>query len=329
MKTENLPLISVVLNVYNEEKNIESCLRRIREQDYPQDRIEIIIVDDNSTDKTISIAKEFEVKVIKSGFRNRERAKSIGLEKVRGKYVLLMDADVLLLSNKWISQSVDLFRKNPLVSAIQNVRWHYDPGENIANRYCNLFGVNDPIVFYLGKRGALMAIEEEWPNKGKILQRSKNYCVVEFSVSNLPTMGAQGFIAKTEDILKTTWKPYFFHLDSIFELVEMGKNKFIMIDLEIEHGYAKSVVEFYTKLYRNLTLFLKLKKYRKYTYEVSSVRFLFAMFLMLSVVQPVYVSVRGFIKKPDLAWFLHPIFSFTVPILYSLIVVRHVVKKYE
>lgn len=172
-----------------------------------------------------------------------------------------------------------------------------------------------------------MATEKEWPDKRSIIEKGKDYFVVEFKTSNLPTMGAQGFIARTKDILKTTWKPYFFHLDSVFELVQMGKNKFIMADLEIEHKYVKSISGFHRKLYRNIGLFLKLKKYRKYTYDVGSIKFFIALILMMSIIHPLFVSFKGFVKKPDPAWFLHPIFCFTVPIIYTFAVLKYSFEK--
>jgi glycosyltransferase involved in cell wall biosynthesis len=51
--------ISVIITTKNEEKNIENCLQSIRTQSYPQDKIEIIVVDNNSTDKTKEIVRSF------------------------------------------------------------------------------------------------------------------------------------------------------------------------------------------------------------------------------------------------------------------------------
>jgi glycosyltransferase involved in cell wall biosynthesis len=49
-------IVSVIITTKNEEKNIGNCLKSIKEQDYPQNLIEIIVVDNNSTDKTKDIA---------------------------------------------------------------------------------------------------------------------------------------------------------------------------------------------------------------------------------------------------------------------------------
>ena len=314
--TNKTPLVSVVLNVYNESEDIENCLGRIRNQNYPQTQIEIILVDDDSEDDTIERAKKFHVHVLRSGYKNRERAKSIGIERARGEFILFMDADIFLIGKDWIKRAVGYLLENPNVVAVQNIRWQYKKGDFLTNRYCNLFGINDPFVLFLGKRGALMATEHDWPKGKSEVLKAKDYYLVKFDLENLPTMGAQGFIARRKLILMGAWKPYFFHLDIIYELVEKGFNQFVLTKLPVEHKYITSVREFYGKLIRNVTLFLELEKYRKYKYGVGSANFFFAIILMMSFVYPFFQALRGYLKKPDPAWFLHPLFCFTVPILY-------------
>ncbi|MEK9871049.1 MAG: glycosyltransferase, partial [Gammaproteobacteria bacterium] len=58
-----LPLISVVVTTKNEEKHIGNCLASIAAQDYPADRLEIIVVDNDSDDKTKEIARKYTDKV--------------------------------------------------------------------------------------------------------------------------------------------------------------------------------------------------------------------------------------------------------------------------
>ncbi len=325
--TKKTPLVSAVLNVYNESKDIENCLGRIRNQNYPQNKIEIILVDDDSEDDTIELAKKFKVHVFRSGYKNRERAKSIGIEHARGEFILFMDADVFLVGNNWIKRAVGFLLENPNAVAVQNIRWQYKKNDYFTNRYCNLFGVNDPFVLFLGKRGALMATEKKWPpKKGEEILKTRDYYLMKFNPENLPTMGAQGFIARRNIILQGSWKPYFFHLDIVYELVEKGYSQFVLAKLPIEHKYITSVGEFHQKLVRNLTLFLELEKYRKYKYDISPLKFFFAILLMMSFFYPFFQALRGFLKKPDTAWFLHPLFCFTVPVMYTFVFLKAKIK---
>ncbi|MBU4299200.1 glycosyltransferase [Patescibacteria group bacterium] len=61
----NFPLVSVVITTKNEEKNIENCLKSILNQTYPRDKIEIIVVDNNSSDRTKEIVQTFKQSTLK------------------------------------------------------------------------------------------------------------------------------------------------------------------------------------------------------------------------------------------------------------------------
>ena len=88
------PLVSIVITTKNEEVNIENCLISITEQTYPN--IEIIVVDNNSTDKTFEIALKFTDKVFNKGLE-RSTQRNYGMVKIAcGKYVMFLDADMIL-----------------------------------------------------------------------------------------------------------------------------------------------------------------------------------------------------------------------------------------
>ena len=57
-------LVSVIITTKNEEKNIENCLKSIENQDFSREDMEIIVVDNNSTDRTKEIALKIHGKSI-------------------------------------------------------------------------------------------------------------------------------------------------------------------------------------------------------------------------------------------------------------------------
>ena len=53
------PEVSIVIPCYNEEEKIKECLDAVYAQDYPQEKIEVIVVDDGSTDDTLKILSDY------------------------------------------------------------------------------------------------------------------------------------------------------------------------------------------------------------------------------------------------------------------------------
>jgi len=54
--SETLPLVTVLIPARDEEADIERCLRAVLAQDYPHDRIEVVLVDGGSVDRTMEVA---------------------------------------------------------------------------------------------------------------------------------------------------------------------------------------------------------------------------------------------------------------------------------
>lgn len=95
-------MISVIVTTKNEESNLGNCLESIKKQNYSRDEIEIIVVDNNSTDKTVEIAEEFlngpaplNLKVFNWG-PERSAQRNFGVEKANGEWFLYLDADMIL-----------------------------------------------------------------------------------------------------------------------------------------------------------------------------------------------------------------------------------------
>ena len=86
-------LVSVIITTKNEEKNIGMCLKSIKFQSY--NNIEIIVVDNQSGDKTKEIAAEFTNLVYDKG-PERSAQRNYGVSVSHGEYVIYIDADMIL-----------------------------------------------------------------------------------------------------------------------------------------------------------------------------------------------------------------------------------------
>lgn len=88
--------ISVIVPVYNVEKYLDKCLTSLLNQHYPD--MEIIVVDDKSTDDSLNIAKKYEkcanVKVItKEKNSGLSDSRNVGIREACGKYIMFLDSD--------------------------------------------------------------------------------------------------------------------------------------------------------------------------------------------------------------------------------------------
>jgi glycosyltransferase involved in cell wall biosynthesis len=99
------PSISVVIPVYNDQQNIDRCLRSVENQDYPKERIEIIVVDDGSTDRSAEIARERNVKVLRQRHSGQGVARNKGVDEAHADIVAFIDSDDVA-SSSWLKEAV-------------------------------------------------------------------------------------------------------------------------------------------------------------------------------------------------------------------------------
>lgn len=90
---KDFPSVSLLIPAYNEEENIAKTIKSLLNLKYPKEKLEIIILDDGSKDKTSEIAKQFPVKVITK--KNSGKADSLnqGIKQASGEFIGIVDAD--------------------------------------------------------------------------------------------------------------------------------------------------------------------------------------------------------------------------------------------
>lgn len=114
------PLVSIIIPVYNLEDCLDECLSSVINQDYPN--LEIILIDDGSTDKSPEIIaqwrkKDARIKSIQQINSGVSTARNQGIESSTGNYIMFIDGDdwiekncVSLCLNKAISENVDIVK---------------------------------------------------------------------------------------------------------------------------------------------------------------------------------------------------------------------------
>ena len=94
--TEKIPLLSVIVPAYNSEKTIYSCVISICNQTYSN--LDIVIVDDGSTDETYNICRELEkqdsrIRVVRQENSGPSKARNTGIKMIKGELLAFVDAD--------------------------------------------------------------------------------------------------------------------------------------------------------------------------------------------------------------------------------------------
>jgi glycosyltransferase involved in cell wall biosynthesis len=160
MKKE--PKISVIIPAFNEEKFLPKCLESLENQDFKD--LEIIVVDNNSTDRTAEIAKKFGAILVSEKNQGVAFARQKGFLKAKGKIIATTDADTILPKN-WLSRIFKEFEKDENLVAFGGSCYFYSGPilVRLASRYfLTLFLIFDK--FFSGGwnlMGCNMAIKKE------------------------------------------------------------------------------------------------------------------------------------------------------------------------
>jgi cellulose synthase/poly-beta-1,6-N-acetylglucosamine synthase-like glycosyltransferase len=120
-RTIRMPMVSVLIPARNEEDTIAACLNSIKKQDYPSQRLQIIILNDRSSDETRNIvldhlanlpdAKLIDISDDLQGLKGKMNVLAQGMIHAQGEIILITDADCQVPVS-WVSQMVSYFDEN-------------------------------------------------------------------------------------------------------------------------------------------------------------------------------------------------------------------------
>ncbi|MEX8548513.1 MAG: glycosyltransferase family 2 protein [Mucilaginibacter sp.] len=164
------PLVSIIIPVYNAEKYITKTITSALNQTWRN--IEIIIIDDGSTDNSLAIAKQFKnehIVILSKQNQGASKARNKGLQEAKGAFIQFLDADDLLSPNK-IAEQVKLLLQNPEKIAVCSTVHFFDnqnPYEALPSAYEDsfLFDTDNPAEFLINLYGGDT-------NRGSMVQTS-------------------------------------------------------------------------------------------------------------------------------------------------------------
>ncbi len=256
MQVRSLPKVSFFIMAYNDAKNVELAIRSVKMQNYPKNKVEIIVIDDASTDTTLEVAKKYKTRTLTNGTHNMYKSLSMGYHAAKGDFCFQLDQDVELKSKNFIRDMI-----TPLVddTTLTGTFTRYYPGRDPSwvNRYLSYEPAQqDPLFEYFSA-----------PIKNLIVEKRGNYFICDYSSKNIPPITLMFF--RMKHLKKSPlWKDeQFFDHETLMGVISCGYTRFAYVpSAGLYHKHVDSLAHLFSKRARNLKNHY-LKTDSKYKYK--------------------------------------------------------------
>ncbi|MGA2622760.1 MAG: glycosyltransferase [Bacteroidota bacterium] len=207
------PTVSIIVAARNEEERIEQCLASLVRLEYPGDKIEIIVVDDRSTDRTPEIIRKFSkqhnsVKTVttqprQGNLRGKMNAVALGISVSHGEILMFTDGDCSVPPG-WIRETVQFFdAETGIVGGFTLLDARGVFGGMQALDWIYLFGLASGTA---GLKIPLTAIGNNLSVRRSAYDASGGYDVIPFSVTEDYAL-VQAILQKTNYVLRFPVNP--------------------------------------------------------------------------------------------------------------------------
>jgi len=310
------PLISFVIPTKETNYRVLPLLDSIRNQNYPADKTEIIIIDGGSPLKILEKCKRYNPKIYhneKVLAEGKGRGKDQGIEKSSGKYIVIAESDIRLIGKNWIKDMIAPLEENENLFA-SVPRLYVDKNDNIVNRYLSYVGV-DPFAVCRSLEGQLAL-------NRVALEDAGNYFKIKLNKKSPYCMGSNGFMFRRELVERVGG-----YAQDVEFIARLAKNNFLEFaipkEAKIFHANVKSFSAFmkkrvrWTQAYSNFYVDEK----KDFVWVDNKPRFMVYVLKNLLFLPNVPVSIRKCVEYQDFCWLLHPVLMFLttfINLYYSL-----------
>jgi cellulose synthase/poly-beta-1,6-N-acetylglucosamine synthase-like glycosyltransferase len=268
---ENLPFVSIIIPVKNEELLIANCLKSLRELNYPKDRYEIIISDGLSTDNTVKIAQNYGAKIVSNIGQTVAPGRNIGFEASRGEIIAFSDADCVMDKN-WLANAIKYFNDESVAGA---------GGPNLAPANESAFGKAVRFLFLFGS----MMSGSVYVSDSQVIKRAISLpgCNAIYKRKALEK------VMPTDETLLTCDD-----VEMNYQLIKQGYKLLYTHDVIVWHYRRDNPKKFWRQIYRYSIGRLQLGKMRKDGINLIHITFgssipLFILLIIFSyVLNPIY-----------------------------------------
>lgn len=296
----DLPKVSFLIPTLNAAGILDNCLQSIRRQDYPQEKIEIMVADGGSSDATRQIAAQHGATVLDNPRRGYDTGKCVALAGATGEYVVFVDADNELTHDDFLTQTIRAFQKYPQALGLES---YYLPSSKMSS-FCvylsQLLHISDPIAWMMSIKPVRVGVDgavERWT----------------FPQGSLAwPMGANGFIFRRSDLAHLGKDDKFEDCTVVVEMAQQGRHEWLRVANRGVHHYVVSgLKDFIRKRRRQTFHFLSLRGQDSvsWTQMNPTVPGWLACLYCGTLVGPLYHTMAGLIKTGNPAWLWHPVAS--------------------
>ena len=248
---------------------------------------------------------QLEVLIISEG--TSESAKAIGIKQAKGEVICFLASDNELMNRNTLWNGYVFASEH---GAAYPAYYHYDRNDNVLNRYFALIGGNDVLSFYIGKNDRL------------------SHAHPTSHLAHDCTIGDNGYFIQKRLIEKTDLDNYY-HIDNALEASRNISTK--VFTHSIWHKTGGNIFHFLAKRYRYGLQHAFNKNRRWHLVDFTKPGDVWKLVLFISfsltLLQPLYFSIRGYLKKPDVAWCMHPIMSLATVFLYGVLVAHIILRR--
>ena len=163
MKPDPCPSVSVIVPVHNAERCLDRLMASLRRQDYPNDRVEVFLVDNNSTDRSAEVIKGFaDATLLRfTDWQSSYASRNVGIDHASGEVLAFIDADCWA-HPRWLAEGVGALVGRGLDRVAGRVGF-------VLSRYPNIYEVYDSARNF--RQGDF--VDRGWSGAGNLFVRRR------------------------------------------------------------------------------------------------------------------------------------------------------------
>ena len=215
-------LISIIMPTYNSDNTIVESLESIVRQTIGKDRIEILIVDGGSTDRTLDIAEQYGARVLRNERKLPEFAKQIGILEAEGIYGIFLDSDEAFQDETSLERRISFLERHKDVKNLVSTGMLCYENETGINRYANYMG--DPFSNFI----------YSYNGYNRVLDMTKHYRSTEDASGYIFEIPQNGII------------PLYDALGNMFEL-QFARELYAMLGEDEKKSFAANILAYMVK----------------------------------------------------------------------------------